>query len=212
MKRLYMLAAGLFIAALTFGQARNATAEYNKQIKPAVAIEIPFSEKTVGNAIEDKMTRMGYKSSNSKGFMVYKSVRLSELGSGSYDLYYDISRVSKKDKGTTTVTLMLSTGFESFIGDTTDATVMDNAKTYLNGLKDMVAAYDLEQQITEQEDVVKKADKKYNNLVDDANDLQKKKRKIEEDIEKNIKDQKSQQDEQTKQKQVLNTLRGQRKA
>ena len=211
MKRIYISFLALFISTVSFAQARNATAEYNKQIKQAVAVEIPFPEKTVGNAIEDKMTKMGYKSSNSKGFMIYKSVRLPELGSASYDLYYNIERVSKKDKGTTTVTLMLSKGFETFVSDTSDAASIESAKTYLNGLRDMVAAYDLEQQITDQEDLVKKTDKKYNGYVDDGTDLQKKKRKLEDDIEKNLKDQKNQQDEQAKQRQILETLRAQRK-
>ena len=75
----------------------------------------------------------------------------------------------------------------------------------------MIAAYDLEQQIVAQEDAVKKANKKYNNLVDDAASLEKKRKNIEKDIDDNKKAQTNQQTEIEKQKQKLDTLRSKRK-
>ena len=50
---------------------------------------------------------------------------------------------------------------------------------------------------------MKKAEKKYKNLLDDADDLQKRKRKIEQQIDDNFKDQKNQQSEVDKQRQIF---------
>lgn len=196
---------------VSIAQSRTATVEYLKINRQAVVNEIPFPEKTIRDAIDNKMEKMGYKGKDSKGFTVYKGVRLIELGNDSYDLYFMADRKSRKDKDNSTLTMMVSKGFESFIADSTDAGVIDNAKNYLNNIKEMIAAYDLEQQIIAQEDAIKKADKKYNNLVDDGQSLEKKRRNIEKDIEDNKKDQASQQAELEKQKQILETLRGKRK-
>ena len=211
MKQWISLVATCFISVVVFGQARYTSTEYQKQIKPAVAVDIPFPEKTVGDAIEDKLLKLGYKSSSSKGYTVYKGVRMAELSTDALDLYFSVDKISKKDKGNSVVIMMISKGFDSFVSDTSDARLIENAKTYLVNLRDVVAAYDLELQINEQEDAVKKADKKYNNLVDDAADLQKKKKKLEDQISQNITDQKSQQDEIARQKQVLDNLKAKRK-
>jgi hypothetical protein len=211
MKKLLLSLIAVCAVTAIFAQARYTTAEFQKVMRPAIVADVPFPEKTISNAIEDKMGKMGYKGKSVKGFTMYSGVHLNELGSGNYDMYFMVDRVSRKDKGNSTVTLMLSSGFDAFVSDSSDATLINNAKTYMNSLRDMVAAYDLELQIAEQEDVIKKADKKYNGLVDDGTDLQKKKRKIEEQIVENTAAQAAQKTEAEKQRQVLETLKAKRK-
>lgn len=211
MKHLFTLICALALYITATAQSRTATVEYQKVNRQAVVAEIPFPEKTIRDAIDNKMEQMGYKGKDSKGFTVYKGVRMPELGNDSYDLYFMADRKSRKEKENSTLTLMISKGFDSFVSDSTDARVMTNAKNYLDSIRNMIAAYDLEQQIIAQEDAVKKADKKYNNLVDDGASLEKKRKNIEKDIEDNKKDQANQKAEIEKQKQILETLRGKRK-
>ena len=71
--------------------------------------------------------------------------------------------------------------------------------------------YDLEMQINDQQDAVNKADKKYNNLIDEGQGLEKKRISIEKDIENNKKDQANQLTDIDKQKQLLETLKSSRK-
>ena len=205
-----------FISAVTLytvsiAQSRTTTVEYQKINRQAVVADIPFPEKTVRDAIDNKMEQMGYKGKDTKGFTVYKGVRMPELGNDSYDLYFTADRVSRKEKENSTLTLMVSKGFDAFVSDSSDARVLGNVKNYLDTIKNMIAAYDLEQQIMAQEDAVKKANKKYDNLVDDAASLEKKRKNIEKDIEDNKKNQAGQQAEIEKQKQILETLRGKRR-
>ena len=79
-------------------------------------------------------------------------------------------------------------------------------------MREIVAAYDLEQQIANQENEIKKAEKKSNNLIDEGNDLQKRLKKINEDIQTNIKDQADQVKEVERQKQALENLKSLRKS
>jgi hypothetical protein len=203
-----------FIAlyAAAAAQSRTVTVEYQKINRQAVVNEIPFPEKTIRDAIENKMEQMGYKGKDTKGYTVYKGVRMPELGNDSYDLYFMADRKSRKEKENSTLTLMVSKGFDSFIADSTDSKVMDNAKNYLDSIKNMIAAYDLEQQIIAQEDAIKKADKKSAGLIDDGVSLEKKRKNIEQDIADNKKNQANQLAEIEKQKQILEVLRGKRKS
>ncbi len=204
-------AAAMMFAATAMAQSTTATVAYQKINRQAVVNEMPFPEKTVRNALDDKMQKQGYKGKDVKGYTVYQGVRLPELGPDSYDLYFMADRKSRKEKETAVLTMLISKGYDNFVADSTDATVINNAKTYLNNLRDMIAAYDLEQQIIAQEDAIKKADKKYNGLIDDGQSLEKKRKNIEKDIEDNKKDQENQKAEIEKQRQILETLRAKRK-
>ena len=211
MKKLFLSLAVTVMATASFAQAHLATADYQKTMQPAVENDIPFPEKTVNKAIEDKMQKMGYKGKDNKGYTIYRGVRMAELGPDAYDLYFKTDRKSRKESDNTVVTMMVSSGYDKFIGDSTNGTVIENAKNYLNGLTEIIAAYDLELQITEQENATKKADKKLTNLVEDGQDLQKKKARIEKDIEDNIKKQADQKAESEKQRQIFETLKAKRK-
>jgi peptidoglycan hydrolase CwlO-like protein len=122
-----------------------------------------------------------------------------------------VDRKSRKEKDYSTVTFMISKGIDNFVADSTDASVMRNGKEYVDTLKNSVDAYDLEQQIIPQEALVKKADKKYSDLMEEGQSLEKKRNNIEKDIEENKSKQTSQQTEIEKQKQILETLKGRRK-
>jgi hypothetical protein len=211
MKYVFTIIISFAFVAASMAQSHTETVAYQKINRQAVVAEIPFPEKTVRDAIDNKMEQMGYKGKDVKGFTVYKGVRLADLGSDSYDLYFAADRKSRKEKDYSTLTLMISKGFDSFAADSTDSRLMSNAKGYLDSIKVMIGAYDLEQQIIAQEDAIKKADKKYSNLVDEGVSLEKKKKNIEKDIQDNIKDQANQKAETEKQRQILETLRGKRK-
>ena len=185
-------------------------AEYNKTIQSAVVNEFPYNEGTTADGIAAKMKSLGYSGKSTKGYDVYKMVKMPELGEGSYDLYFNTDRKSKKEKDKSVVTLLISKGYDNFITDSTGAETLANGQKLLNNFLPIIAAYDLDKQISAQEDLVKKAEKKYNSSVDDGVSLEKKRRNIEDDIEQNKKDQAKKKDEVNAQQQVLETLRSKR--
>ena len=189
-------------------QSRVGKVEYQKADREAIVNEVPFNEDMISKAIQDTLEKMGYKGKESKGFVVYKAVKMPELGNGAYDLYFSVDKKSKKEKSTSNVTMLISKGFDDFVTEKSDPELVRNAKTYLDSLRNTVAVYDRNQQIAEQEEVVRKLEKKIDGLGEDAQDLQKKKKKLEKEIEDNIKDQADQQKELEKQKQILSTLKG----
>ncbi len=211
MKKLFTLLL-VFVVALASAQTGTTTVEYLKVNRQGLVMELPFTEKTVRDAIDAKMQGMGYKGKDSKGFTIYKGVRMTEIGPDSYDLYFLADRKSKKEKESSYLTILVSKGFDNFVADSNDTKIFNNTKTYLDAnMRDLVAAYDLSLQIASQEEAVKKADKKYNGLIDDGQSLEKKRREIEKNIEDNKKDQANQKSELDKQRQILETLRAKKK-
>jgi hypothetical protein len=193
-----------------FAQAIITKAEYNRINQSAVVNEYPFDQDVTEGAIVAKMKSLGYSSKSSKGYNVFRMVKLQELGSETYDLYFKYDRKSRKEKDKSIVTLLLSPGYDNFVNDTTGTPVLTKAKEFLDGLFATIAAYDLEKQISSQEESVKKAEKRYNSSVDDGTDLEKRKRKLENDIEENKKDQSNKKAEAETQRQVLETLKSKR--
>lgn len=206
-KLIYTLLTILILNFTASSQARYVFIDFKDVQRPAVQNEFSFSDKTVSNAIDEKMKRMGYKGKETKGYTIYKGVILPELGPQPYDLYFRVDRRTKKDKDNSVVSMLVSSGNENFISDSSDARTVSNAKSFLDNLMPSFAAYDLQQQINAQQDAVNKAEKKYKSLQSDADDLQKRKRKIEQQIEDNLKDQKNQQAEIEKQRQLFDTLK-----
>ena len=80
---------------------------------------------------------------------------------------------------------------------------MQEAKDYLNDLVPAIQAYNLELEIKEQNEVIKKAEAKYKSLVNDGDDLEKKRSAIEKKIAENKQDIQSQGNEVEAQKQKL---------
>jgi hypothetical protein len=124
-----------------------------------------------------------------------------------------LERKSRKEKDETTVYLMVGSpnADVSYNNPGTQMT-MQEAKDFLNELIPVMDAYNLELRIKDQNDLVNKEEKKYKNLVEDGNDLDKKRASIENKISDNKKDQMKQGSIVDQQKQNLASLVNQRKS
>ena len=107
--------------------------------------------------------------------------------------------------------MLISSGYEKFIGESDNPELYENARKFLNQQTSISAAHDLELQIKDQEEVLKKEDKKLTSLVTDSVNLQKKKTKLDLDIEENSKKQELQKAEIEKQKLIFEKLAARRK-
>jgi hypothetical protein len=210
-KILFLLFATIsFLAAKA--QAVEAQVPYNKVNQPAVTAEfitdVDIAEKAVS---EDLKTRGFGKGKSAKGFTLYQAINFTEISADKIDLYIKTEKKSKKEKDKTILTVLVSKGYDNFVSSTTEPKMIAAVMNYVNGLKPKFETGNLEVQIKEQEDVIKKEEKRQNNLIDDGTDLEKKKRKVEDDIASNKKDQEKQKAEVEKQKQILETLKKQLK-
>jgi len=163
--------------SLSFAQpvATDTRVEYQKGDKAAAVIELPYSPDVVAASIKDNMLKKGVKEEKSKGFQIFRGARLNPTDGEVVDMYFKVDRKSRKDNNTSLVYLIIGRPNENVAlrtGD--DAYKVDDAKTYLNTMTPDVDAYNLEVNIAQQEDVIKKAEKKLNSLQDDQRDYEKK--------------------------------------
>lgn len=210
MKKLYFVLAFCSFSLISFAQPRPTQVDYQKISRPAIQYDFPFAAKTIENALDDYFSKKGYKSSNSKGFTVYRAVRINDLGPDSYDMFFTVEKKGKKDKDNSTVTMMISSGNDTFNDQDKDKNLYNNSISFLDSLKAYIAAYDLNQQIIAQEEEVKSAEKKSKKLIDEGKELESKKLKLEDDIADNIKDKEKQTLELEKQRQILDALKARR--
>ncbi len=110
MKKLMYILTGIFFFTLSVGaQSRYVFIDFKDAPRPAIQNEFSYPDKTVTNAINGRFTKMGYKSKDTKGYSVYRGVKMDELGNQPYDLYFKVENKSRKDKDNAVVTMLIST-------------------------------------------------------------------------------------------------------
>lgn len=211
MKKLLTAFILLLSASAMYSQPYEGTIEYQKKDQKAMVIEFPYSASEVEDAIVQKMEKLGYKKKESKGFLIYKGAVLSDISAEPADYMIKVERKSRREKDVSVVYIVMNKGEENVIARS-DALVNSNVKTFLNGLTPDVEAYHLEQEITAQEMTVAKAEKKYRQLVEDKETMEKKIKKLQEDLVENAKNQEDQLKAIEVQKQVLEAMKDKRKA
>ncbi|HYE54960.1 MAG TPA: hypothetical protein VD996_08960 [Chitinophagaceae bacterium] len=211
-KMLLFLCFTLFITIAFAQDVQEGKTEYQKKEQPALIVELPYPPSVVEDAIKDYLNKRGSKASSSKGYQLFKAARLNELDTEGSDLYFKVERKSRKEKDASVVYFFTTKPNENPTTRVVETTDLSGAKSFIQAMIPSVDAYNLEVDITSQENEVKKAEKKYDRLVDEQADLEKKLKKLQENIENNKKDQEKQKQEITKQKSILEGMKGKRKA
>jgi hypothetical protein len=215
MKRVLLLSGSiLLITGLSFGQAMESTVDYKRVAQPAAVIDLPYPPSVVEDAMNDYLSKKGKsKANNLKGFTAYRNTQATVNDSANADMYFKVERKSRDQKDVSVVSLLLASPNENPAATPGVRRLnMEEAKTYLNELSMAIQNYDLELQIKNQNDAVTKAETNYKNLVDEGNDLEKKRLNIDEKITQNKAEQDKQKLEIEKQKQALTVLVDNRKA
>ena len=212
MKKIFFPAFAFLLLTITSsGQSYTGETKINKLQKMAVINELPYNADVTEDAVKKKMSQLGYSSKKDNGYLAYKNVTLPELGTATYNLYFKTERKSKKDQETSLVYMLISDQYDAFLTESRDAEVISNGKRFLNTFNTPAQDVSIENDIKAQEDNLKKAEKKYNNAVDDGKSLDDKRRKIEKDIEDNKKEQEQKRADMETQRQVLETARSKRR-
>lgn len=203
----------LVLAATAFSansQSALTTATFNKLPHTAVQYNLAYSDEAVSNALAKKLDSYG-KPKKIKEYVVYRNLNIPEISTSPLTLYFNVEKKSKRDNSNTVLTLLLSNEFDRFYSIENDPDLFNKAIEYLNGFSEPVAAASLELGIQSQNETTQKVDKKLEKLRDEAIDLEKQKKRLEEKIEQNKKDIESEEAALSKQKELLNELIRQRK-
>src|SRR5579872_4255866 len=96
----------LFFSGSLKAQAYRTTFTFQKNTYGAAAIQVPYGEDVVSEAVKDYMTSKGFKDAHYKDFIIFRSVPF-ENGSSTYsDAYFNINKKSRSEKDITIITLI----------------------------------------------------------------------------------------------------------
>jgi hypothetical protein len=212
MKKITTAVAFLALSYFASAQAVETQADINKTKQAAGMVEYVIDAGMAEDILAEDLKSKGFgKGKSTKGFKVYQGINFNEISADKIDLYIKAEKKSKKEKDKTIITMLVSKGYDNFVNATNDPKAMTAVLTYLNNLKPKLDLGNLDALIAEQQEVFNKAEKKQGNYVDDLNDLEKKKRNIEDDITKKKADIEAQKAEVEKQRLALEALKLKRK-
>ncbi len=193
-KALYTILAAMLFTSYAFAQPIETTVEYSKKKQRAMEISYSYPQAAVENALVEKIEKLGYKSktekglfNKDKGFIVFKDVLITDVSDHSLDYIVKIERKSRKDKDESTLYLLLNKNGGDAIPDM-DAFSVGKVKSFLNNLIPDIEEANLELQIKDQESTVLKAEKKHKDLQDEKASLEKKIKKVSEDMDSQLKE------------------------
>lgn len=178
--KLLSLAFVLGISGNIFAQdARETSAKINKANQNAVVASYNQPAAVTEAALKERLSKEGLsKMKSSGGYMVYSGVIWSPVSADKMDVYFKVE--GKKDQST--ITVLASKGYDNFVSSVNDAVTVEQIKKYLNSFGTTAGAYNLGLNIKAQEEVIRKAEKAYNNSVEENKDLLAQKEKIEKKI------------------------------
>lgn len=206
---------GLLSVLLIISQLVNAQffgeLEWQKKKIPAVLTDVPQTATVTEDAIKQKFAQLGYSAKSEKGALVYKGIRLPEIGTGTYDVLIKVDRKSRRDKDASVVYFALSMGNENYVTSSGDVVLTTNMKKYCERFLPWAEAQALEVEIKDQEEKLKSAENKLKSYNDEAETLEKRRQKLEEDIKENKQNIEKQKQEVENQKKAVEVLKGKRK-
>lgn len=169
-------------------QAYEGKVAYRKTQQTAAVIELPYPVSVLEDAIKDYLAKKGTKPNSSNGFTTYRS---TPVDSDSKDLFFDVEKKGRKDRDISVIYLIVTNQHGDPLAQPAESVPgnLEVAKNFLNSMVPSLEAYSIDLNIKDQDEIVKKAQKKYNNLLDDQSDLEKKIRKLEADLDENKKNQ-----------------------
>ena len=140
---------------LSAQNAREATAKFNKTNPAAVVADYDQPVDLVKTVLKERLEKEGLgKMKSVNGFMRYSGVTWQSVSSDKMDAYFKVDG----KKGKSTITVLVSKGYDNFITSGSDARTIENVKAFLNGFGEQVIAYQRALDIEAQEEAVKKAE------------------------------------------------------
>ena len=200
MKKFFSLSISMMVLLQVMAQPKavETTADFQRTKQPAASITVPYPENIVEKAVDDYMSKKGMKSNSSSGYKVFRNYKLAASHDYNSDLYFKTERKSRSEKDLSVIYLMVGKSTEDIksrkLNDST-GNGLDGARELLDDMVPSIDAYALEEQIKDQESVVKKAQKKYDDYVSDQRDGEKKIRNLQDKLQQNKRDQVKQSDE-----------------
>jgi hypothetical protein len=218
MTRLFVLMSFLCAGTMSaVAQATYSTITINKKMQPGLVLDLPNTAEVAEGTLLQKLKETGYapetsgamfwKKNKQDGFYVFNGVTLPALNNQKLDLYFKIEPKGRKAKDQSTMSMLVSKGYDNYVSQESDSVTFLAAAEFLNSFVAGNLSYSLQKEIEAQEKVVVNAEKKLASLEDDEKSLQKKIEQLQADVQNKRTDRDLQMKEISSQKAILDALK-----
>ncbi len=171
-------------------QAYVGEVNQGKTAQEGAAIRLPYTTDQVEDALKAYLSRKGYSSSRSHGYIVSRGVSLGSDDKDGADLYFATSMAGRKQKDLTILSIVpAKKNQEIGAGSFTDSTKLDAARIFLDSLAPFVNTFGTGIMVDNQQEVLLKAQKRLSDLRNDSTDMEKRLRDLQADLTQNKADQ-----------------------
>ncbi|HUQ66574.1 MAG TPA: hypothetical protein VM101_10480 [Flavitalea sp.] len=217
-----MIAFFQMMAIHSFAQSTFKPVTFKNSLRPSLNLSLTSEPKTTEETILAKLKETGYKpekngsflnkKNKQEGFYSFSGVQLPELNNQKLDLYFRVDPVEGDSSFRSSISLMVSKGYENFVSPETDSLTFNASQNFLNTFTSKTEAYQLNKQLDEQKKTIATAEKKWKDLRDKQEDARKKIEQLQADMKNWQQEEIAQQKEVDNQRAVLQSLESKRAA
>jgi hypothetical protein len=157
-------------------QSSPLNVEFKKSLRPALMLPLPFNSETAEQTILAKLKETGYKPAKSgsflnkknkeEGYYKFPGVVLPELANQQLDLYFKVVPVDNDSSTRSSITLLVSKGYDNFVSDSSDSSTFLAAENFLNGFVENTNVYNINQKLDKQRKDLASSEKKWSDVRD----------------------------------------------
>lgn len=194
MKSLFLCVLVFFQAGpiTSFAQSSFSNIKFKEALRPAISLPLNFEPDVTEQTILAKLKETGYKpekngnifnkKNKQEGFYKFSGVELPQLANQQLDLYFRVDPVKTGDSVRSSITLMVSKGYENFVSPETDSATFAASENFLNSFIRQTETFQINEQMERQKKMLATAEKKWNDLRDKQRDAADKIVKLQADI------------------------------
>jgi len=223
MKQITFLMMALFIVSATsFSQSGSASLNFRNALRPALVLPLIFKTSTAEQTILAKLKETGYKpevkgnifnkKNKQEGYYVFNGVQLPELANQKLDLYFKVDKMDSDSGYNSSISLLVSKGYDNFISEESDSTSFAASRNFLNSFVSETASFLLNKQMDDQKASIVKAEKKWQDTRKRQEDTRNKIAQLEADLKNLQTEELTQQEDVNKQRAALGDLENKRSA
>ena len=218
MKKLSLFASIVVLCGFieTSGQSVYQQIKFKDALRPSLNLPLAYEAKVAEETILAKLKETGYKpekngnlfnkKNKQDGFYTFSGVELPELSNQKLDLYFRVDPISGNSDNRSSVSLMVSKGYENFVSPETDSATFSASEKFLNSFVGKTDVFHVNRQIEDQKKSITASEKKWKELRDKQEDANKKITQLESDIKNWQQEEVTQQQEVDKQRSLLKEL------
>lgn len=189
-----------------FSQSSSSNLKYKDALRPGLVLPLMYKTDIAEQTILAKLKETGYKpqtkgnifnkKNKQEGFYVFTGVQLPELANQKLDLYFKVDPLDGGNSLNSSISLLVSKGYDNFISPETDSATFGASERFLNSFVAQTADFQLNKQMDEQKKALVATEDKWQKVRTKQDETRNKIAQLEADL-KNM-----QQEEQTLQQEV----------